>query len=429
MFFTNEHTTTVKNTTHKIVLPFYFYAALSFLSASLLLLFSATAFTGHYFNPQILAITHIMALGWGTMMILGASHQLVPVLTESSLYSNFLGYLSFVLAATGILLLVFAFYNFTMAWHAKAGGWLIATAVICYLVNLAGTITKSKTTNVHAVFVFTGALWLLITIFLGLALIYNFSFNIFSKGSLAYLPLHAHMGIAGWFLLVVIGVGSRLIPMFLISKYSNPKLLWMIYALINTALLFFIFLFQYEVIKSFYFFPLTMFIAALSVFGYYCYQCYLQRIRRKLDEQMKMTLLSVITMLLPMIILIPVIGLLCNDLADTKLILIYGFIIFFGWISSIIFAMTFKTLPFIVWNKVYHLQSANSKTPNPKDLFNNKIFVAMSAAYLAGILIFIAGVLSANTIILRSGATCLLLAAILYNWNVIAVLTHKKNGV
>ncbi|MBP9098645.1 MAG: cytochrome C oxidase subunit I [Ferruginibacter sp.] len=429
MFFTNGHITSVKNTTHKIVLPFYLYAALSFLSASLLLLFSANAFTGHYFNPQILAITHIMALGWGTMMILGASHQLVPVLTESSLYSNFLGYLSFVLAATGILLLVFAFYNFTMAWHAKAGGWLIATAVICYLVNLAGTITKSKTTNVHAVFVFTGALWLLITIFLGLALIYNFSFNIFSKGSLAYLPLHAHMGIAGWFLLVVIGVGSRLIPMFLISKYSNPKLLWMIYALINTALLFFIFLFQYEVIKSFYFFPLTMFIAALSVFGYYCYQCYLQRIRRKLDEQMKMTLLSVITMLLPMIILIPVIGLLCNDLADTKLILIYGFIIFFGWISSIIFAMTFKTLPFIVWNKVYHLQSANSKTPNPKDLFNNKIFVAMSAAYLAGILIFIAGVLSANTIILRSGATCLLLAAILYNWNVIAVLTHKKNGV
>ena len=429
MFFTNGHITSVKNTTHKIVLPFYLYAALSFLSASLLLLFSANAFTGHYFNPQILAITHIMALGWGTMMILGASHQLVPVLTESSLYSNFLGYLSFVLAATGILLLVFAFYNFTMAWQAKAGGWLIASAIIFYLINLGGTITKSKTTNVHAVFVFTGALWLLITIFLGLALIYNFSFNIFSKGSLAYLPLHAHMGIAGWFLLVVIGVGSRLIPMFLISKYSNPKLLWMIYALINTALLFFIFLFQYEVIKSFYFFPLTMFIAALSVFGYYCYQCYLQRIRRKLDEQMKMTLLSVITMLLPMIILIPVIGLLCNDLADTKLILIYGFIIFFGWISSIIFAMTFKTLPFIVWNKVYHLQSANSKTPNPKDLFNNKIFVAMSAAYLAGILIFIAGVLSANTIILRSGATCLLLAAILYNWNVIAVLTHKKNGV
>jgi len=429
MFFTNGHTTTVKNTTHKIVLPFYLYAALSFLSASLLLLLSANAFTGHYFNPQILAITHIMALGWGTMMILGSSHQLVPVLSESSLYSNFLGYMSFALAATGIPLLVFAFYNFTMTWQAKTGGWLIVTAVICYLVNLAGTITKNKTTNVHAVFVFTGALWLLITILLGLALIYNFTFNIFSKGSLAYLPLHAHMGIAGWFLLVVIGVGSRLIPMFLISKYNNPKLLWMIYALINTALLFFIFLFQYDVIKSFYLFPLTMFIVALCTFGYYCYQCFVQRIRRKLDEQMKMSLLTVITMLLPMIILIPVIVLLCNDLADKKLVMIYGFIIFFGWISSIIFAMTFKTLPFIVWNKVYHLQSANSKTPNPKDLFNNKIFKAMSVAYLAGILIFIAGVIFANTFILRTGAASLLIAAILYNWNVIAVLTHKRNVI
>lgn len=109
--------------------------------------------------------------------------------------------------------------------------------------------------------------------------------------------------------------------------------------------------------------------------------------------------------------------------------MIYGFIIFFGWISSIIFAMTFKTLPFIVWNKVYHLQSANSKTPNPKDLFNNKIFKAMSVAYLAGILIFIAGVIFANTFILRTGAASLLIAAILYNWNVIAVLTHKRNVI
>lgn len=131
-------------------------------------------------------------------------------------------------------------------------------------------------------------------------------------------------------------------------------------------------------------------------------------------------------MLIPMIILLPVIGFLSNEIADKKLLLVYGFIIFFGWISSIIFAMTFKTLPFIVWNKVYRLQSANSKMPNPKDLFNNKIFIAMIIGYLAGLLIFVAGVITADTIILRLGAACLLVAAILYNWNVMTVLTHKK---
>jgi hypothetical protein len=48
----------------------------------------------------------------------------------------------------------------------------------------------------------------------------------------------------------------------------------------------------------------------------------------------------------------------------------YGFIIFFGWITAIILGMTFKTLPFIVWNKVYHQQAGKGKTPNPKDLFS-----------------------------------------------------------
>jgi hypothetical protein len=70
----------VKNTSYKVVLPFYLYAAFAFLAATILLFLSTSSLNQHYFNPEILAITHIMALGWGTMMILGASHQLVPVL-------------------------------------------------------------------------------------------------------------------------------------------------------------------------------------------------------------------------------------------------------------------------------------------------------------------------------------------------------------
>src|SRR5574338_310513 len=97
----------VQNTTHKVVIPFYVYAALSFLAATILLFLSDNAFTQHYFHPRTLAITHTMALGWGTMIILGASHQLVPVLIEAKLYSNKLAYISFILAASGIPLLVY----------------------------------------------------------------------------------------------------------------------------------------------------------------------------------------------------------------------------------------------------------------------------------------------------------------------------------
>lgn len=424
--FATSNNAAVKNTTHKVVVPFYSYAAFTLLAATLLLFFSAASFTGHFFHPHLLAITHAMALGWGTMMILGASHQLVPVLTESRLYSIPLAYVCFASAAIGIPLLLYGFYIFNMGWPARLGGALIVFSILCYLINITGTITKNKTENVHAVFVFTAALWLLLTTGLGLALVYNFSYPIFSKNSLAYLPLHAHMGIVGWFLLLVIGVGSRLIPMFLISKYSNPGLLWLIFILINAGLLIFLLLFLFYPTAIFYLIPVVIVLAAIVLFGFYCFQCYQQRIRRQVDEPMKTSLLAIVLILLPLLVMLIILFMLVQNSMETRLLLAYGFVIFFGWITAIILGMTFKTLPFIVWNKVYHQKAGLGKTPNPKDLYSNKLFKAMVITYGAGFVLFVAGVLAVQILLLQSGAVFLITAAVLYNYNVIKLLLHKS---
>ena len=121
MFTQKANTDIGKNTTHKVVIPFYVYAALSFLVATIVMFFSTAAFSQHYFHQRTLAITHTMALGWATMIILGASHQLVPVLTEAKLFSNFLAYSSFALAGTGIPLLVYAFFYIPI-WLACPNG-------------------------------------------------------------------------------------------------------------------------------------------------------------------------------------------------------------------------------------------------------------------------------------------------------------------
>jgi hypothetical protein len=425
MFPGTANTGLAKNTSYKVVLPFYLYAGISFLIATLLLILSTPAFLQHYFHPHTLAITHVMALGWGTMMILGASHQLVPVLIEGKLYSNALAYLSFALAGVGIPLLVIGFYKFDFGWPAQTGAILINAAILLYLVNIGVSMSKSKQENVHAVFVFTATLWLIITTIVGLFLIYNFTYNILSKDSLSYLPLHAHLGIIGWFLLLVIGVGSRLIPLFLISKYHNDNLLWWIFALINFALISFIILFLYIKIPWLYFLPLLAVTAAIIMFGYYCYHAFYERIRRKVDYQVKISLLSVLMMLLPLFFLLIIILWLLISTSNYSVSLTYGFCIFFGWITAIIFGMTFKTLPFIVWNKVYHDKAGLGKTPNPKELFSDKIFVGMAIFYLTGFVLFAAGILLSNLIILKIASILLLITAILYNGNVWKAITHK----
>jgi hypothetical protein len=428
MFAASNDSDLSKTTTHKVVLPFYIYAALSFLVATVLSFTSSEVFTQHYFHPHTLAITHLMTLGWGTMIILGASHQLLPVLIEGRLSSITLAHLSFVFAAIGIPLLVCAFYTFKLNWHAQAGAILINAAVVSFLVNVSRSIAESKNENVHAIFMFTAAIWLLITTLVGGLMVYNFSHNILPADSLHYLSLHAHIGIVGWFLLLVVGVGSRLIPMFLISKYDNRKLLWRIYILMNAGLVMFILLFVYSCIAWLYLLPVALIAAALFLFGFYCYKCYSERIRKQVDEQMKISLISVLMMIVPLVFLIILILLMLISTANTSLVVAYGFTIFFGWLTAIIIGMTFKTLPFIVWNKVYHAKAGMAKTPNPKDLFSDKLFKSAAFSYLAGFSLFAAGIVLPNIILIKCGALLLLCCAFVYNANVFKVLFHKPGA-
>src|SRR5690606_22776338 len=187
-----------------VVVPFYLYAAVFLLISCVMLAFSTGSFQGHHFQPNLLAITHAMALGWGTMMILGASYQLIPVLVESQLQSPGLARASFVLAAVGIPFLVYGFYTFHLGWVSQVGAIAVNLSIICYVINMAWSVARSKTENIHAVFMLTASCWLLVTTMLGLLLLLNFTIDLLPQDSLHYLSIHAHAGIVGWFLLLIL---------------------------------------------------------------------------------------------------------------------------------------------------------------------------------------------------------------------------------
>ncbi|MCZ2338463.1 MAG: hypothetical protein LC127_09710 [Chitinophagales bacterium] len=146
-----------KTTNYKVVIPFYIYAAVSFLVSTILLLVHTGIVNSHYFNPYTLAITHTMALGWGTMIIMGASHQLLPVLIEGELDSDNLAYSTFAVTGVGIPLLITGFYVFDFGVLMLSGASLINLGVLLYIVNVYRSAFKSKVRNVHAWFIMTAA--------------------------------------------------------------------------------------------------------------------------------------------------------------------------------------------------------------------------------------------------------------------------------
>ena len=85
MFAGSNNATVVKNTTHKVVLPFYLYAACLFLPEPFFYFFRILHLQSITFIRIHWPLLISWHLGWGTMIILGACHQLLPVISRRQL--------------------------------------------------------------------------------------------------------------------------------------------------------------------------------------------------------------------------------------------------------------------------------------------------------------------------------------------------------
>lgn len=233
------------------------------------------------------------------------------------------------------------------------------------------------------------------------------------------------MGIAGWFLMLIIGVSAKLLPMFLVSKYQKTHLLSYSYYFINAALLLFV--------PDGYFYGInfkTYVISFLGVLGIcfymaYVYQCVVTRIRTDLDLPMLQTLLSFILLALAILTLPFVLYYhLKHNVLATNLSVFYGILIFMGWISSLILGQTFKILPYVVWLKCYEHLTGKVKTPLPADLIRNSLLYLQSAAFLVFLVTFISGFLFSLDILKYIAAGSLVLTALCYGIHVICLLLH-----
>jgi hypothetical protein len=222
------------------VVAHYVLSAACFVAMAVMLLLASEELQGHYFHPKLLAITHTAALGWGTLIIFGACYQLLPVILETALYSHKLCWISLSLFFTGLLLLVYAFWQFDPGLYMQMGSLLLLAGISLFGANAFLTAKAVTKQNIYHDFIITACIWLVATAVLGVLMVFNFRYPFLPQDHLQFLKLHAHMGIGGWFLLLIVGVSAKLIPMFLVSTKVKPIYLTWSYYLINSALLLFL---------------------------------------------------------------------------------------------------------------------------------------------------------------------------------------------
>lgn len=414
-----------KAPSNSAVLPFYTTGTIFFVLLSLTFCYvaftSPEIFTTFYFSSRLLTIVHLAALGWGTMIIFGAAHQLMPVICEQDLYSEKLASFSWYSLTLGVLLLVCGFWHHLNGLLMISGGSLIVFSAILYLINALKTTELFTKYSVQKLFIVGSAFWLIFTATVGLLLAINLYHPFFAKSHLEILKLHAHAGLAGWFLQLITGISTKLIPMFLLGKSKKDNLLERSFIFQNTGLILFLADgYFFGVSNRVVFYVVLVFIGILHWFAY-LYDAFKHRLKKRVELLMKHSFFSLACLIIA-VILLPIV----HFAKGSQWAMLYGSVLFMGWITSIILGKTFKTLPFIIWNNQYKRYSGKVKVPLPKDLFDEKLTIWQFWLFIAAFLSLTTGMLTQQFVIIRLASILWVLVAIIYYINVFILLLHKS---
>ncbi len=192
---------------------------------------------------------HVNLLGWVTMMIYGVAYHIFPRFSGRLVKSVPLVKTNFIIANTGLLLMIAALI------YAEKGNSAILTS---YLTALAGAIegiagiifvynilpvvsTAAGTMGRASVrFVQASLSYLVLGVLVGVAMAL--------KPDLvdSIMPVHAHLNVLGWITMMIFGVGYYIIPSFAGKKLFSQRLASLHFWLANVSLIGFLALYPFR---------------------------------------------------------------------------------------------------------------------------------------------------------------------------------------
>jgi len=408
----------------KVVLPYYAYGAVAFIIAAIMMFFAASDISTSYMTPKVLSVAHMLILGWVTMVIFGALFQLIPVVMEVKLFNENLAMASFISLGLGTPLMAFSFwFDFIGATHSMiTGGSLVILSVLLFIVNVIGSALKTENKTIENRFIVTSAVWLLLTVLLGISII--LFPQILANGSFL---IHIHLGIIGWFMMLVVGVASTLMPMFFIAHQLNKKCLERAYWMINGGLVLLVVTMFFSLGNYVRIGAGVMILLGFVMFFRYNLSAYKKRLRHKLDIGMKLSVLAFVLFLLTLITgFLSSFGDILGSEYLSRINLTYGISLIYGFLTALILGQMYKTLPFIVWLKLYQDKVGKFKTPLPADMHSEEAAQAHYFFFIGAFALLIAGVWTKEALLIQASAAFMLLTAVLYGYNTFKILMHKQ---
>lgn len=401
----------------------------------------------YHYNQYVVAATHLFVLGFVSSIVMGAVYQLVPVALETRLHSERLAKWQFVFHVVGFAGMVAMFW----VWNLKQVGHfgsVLAVGVGMFVYNIGRTLCRVPRWTVVATGITSALAWLSLTVLAGLAVaaakctydsvetlapanplwaalkgLQSAAGYVRRFDAIGVMHAHAHLGVAGCFIMLIMSVSYKLVPMFLLSELQNERRARLSIQLLNVAVAG---LFVTLVGRS----PWKLAFALVGLAGVAVYLCEMRAIvaarkRRVIDWGIRyfLTALGVLgaTVLLGVGLAWP--GLPATEFT-AQLENVYGLLGILGVVAFTILGFLYKIVPFIVWYHRYSREVGRHRVPSLADLYSERLQIVGYWLFLAGLTLAVTGTAAQAEPAVRAGVLGLLASLAVFGANLARMLRH-----
>ncbi len=402
-------------------LPYIVASLVSFAALGTLAVVAADSLARSYFTPAVLALTHVATLGWGTMIVMGAMYQLVPVVLGVPIRHEWAGKIGFWVFAWGALVLIASFWAWRM-WELALGGVLLLAGVGLFLFNMARTLAAVRQWNITGRFLVVALAYFTLTAGLGVLLALDKQFHFLGGVEMFNLAGHAHLGIVGWFTLIIMGVSYKLVPMFSLSHATGENLARIILVAVGLGLAGLSLSLVSDADRA-----TVLTFGGTAALGAYLFAYDTRRIlSRRLRKPLGLTLSYYVLAVGYLVVgttfgLTLGLGLWEGRLSQNAQAMIYAYLGLGGWVSLTIMGMLHKIVPFLVWFNRYSTKAGREPVPLLKDMLDERFGWVALGLWNAGLLGSIGALAVSDAGWLRMAGVALAAAAYLFVFNILAV--------
>lgn len=376
-------------------------AMASLLGASLWLALRPGLLLEYFYGAELLALTHLLTLGFVTSISMGVLQRLLPTLLKVEPRSRRLGILQLALFWVG---------GSGMIFHFARGGWvgmgwatlLVLGAAIVQLVNLRDAWRPARAGRWAARYACAAMLGLVLAAaagaLIGLSKANAFGRTLLPDSVLGGLYAHVHLAALGWATNLILGFELELLPSSAGPEPLRALRFWTLQAGIlglATALLFGL--------------PgagvcATLILAALVLHAAGPTRHFLSGRVRELAVVALWMLLACGAIGWAMAVgLVPE-----SHVWRARLQSAYGYLGLVGWVGLTVVAMAFKLFPMWVWKERFQPDFGRRPVPGMKDLYDHRLKRIADGALVAGVVAVAVGAALGSQPAVSAGAWAVL---------------------